>query len=262
MSNQFHDLWAKAADLPDWHRCLLTPAETGAIAEAELEALRREMSEEEYAQEMLCSWSAAARGAYFGREMVEAEASGRIGKVPHDPLLPVHTSWDLGIGDLTVIWYWQSAGAEVRAIRCEAYQSMGLPDIIARMPKAYRYGEHYAPHDAKVRELGSGKSRQEIAHTLGLKWTICPEIGLASGIEAARGLIPRVWFDREGCGDGVEALKTYRTEWDDVHRVFSGKPLHSWESHYADAFRYFAVSRQGKTPSRRPDFTQMDRMVI
>jgi hypothetical protein len=238
--------------------------DTNVLPESELASLKREMTEEEFSQEFLCDWSAAVRGAYFGKEMAAAERDKRITAVPYDPLLPVHTSWDLGINDLTTVWCWQVAGAQVRAIKVLAFQNTGLPDIahqLRQMP--WRWGTHYAPHDAKVRELGSGKSRQEIALSLGIKWDIVPEVGLMSGIEAARTLIPRVWFDREGCRDGIEALKTYRTEYDDIHRVYSLKPLHSWESHYADAFRYFAVGSQGRQPDRRPiDYSQLDRAVI
>jgi hypothetical protein len=264
MGNLFYQLYERAGELPDWHRCLLTVQDTNVLPDSEIDSLKREMTEEEYAQEFLCDWSAAVRGAYFGKAMAEAEKAGRITSVPHDPLLKVHTSWDLGINDLTTIWCWQVTGSQVRAIDLLAFQNTGLPDIIARLrQKPYAWGEHYVPHDAKVRELGSGKSRQEIALGLGLNWTVVPEVGLMSGIDSARALIPRVWFDREKVKDGIEALKTYRTEYDDIRRVYSLKPLHSWESHYADAFRYFAVGRQGQTSDRKPiDYSHLDRAVI
>jgi phage terminase large subunit len=252
MSNLFYEMYEKAADTPGWHRCYLPVTATNLYSEEELERLKRETNPSDFAQEFMCDWSASVRGAYFGEAMAKAEQERRIGNVPHDPLLAVHTGWDLGINDLTVIWYYQVAGAEVRCIDLQAFQSTGLPEIISRMPKHYRYGRHYAPHDAKVRELGSGKSRQEIALSLGVSWEIVPEVGLMSGIESARGLLPRCWFDRTRCKDGIEALKTYRTEYDDVHRVYSLKPLHSWESHYADSFRYFAVGSQGKHPDYKP----------
>ncbi len=262
--NLFYQLYERAADLPDWHRCLLTVEDTNVLPQSEIESLKREQSEEEYAQEFMCDWSAAVRGAYFGKAMNEAERAGRITNVPHDPLLKVHTSWDLGINDTLVIWMWQQVGSEVRAIDLLAFTNTGLPDIIRTLRmKPYTWGEHYVPHDAKVRELGSGKSRVEIAAGLGMNWTVVPEVGLMSGIDAARALIPRVWFDRERCRDGVEAMKTYRTEYDDIRRVYSLKPLHSWESHYADAFRYFAVSQQGRTADWGPlDYSRYDKAVI
>lgn len=263
-ANQFAHLYQQADDLPGWARSLLTVNDTNAIEPAELDALRREMQPEEFEQEMLCSFTAAVRGAYFGQAMTDAERDGRIGRVPRDSQLPVHTSWDLGIANRTVVWLWQAVGAEVRAIGCRAYAGTGLPEIIANLQGlGYVWGEHYAPHDAKVRELGSGKSRQETAAALGMYWTIVPQVGLQAGIDQARALIGRTWFDREGCKDGIEALRLYRTEYDDERKVYSLNPLHDWTSDYADSFRMFAVSTQGAAPNWAPiDYREQDRAVI
>ena len=253
MANEFHRFYTLAADTPGWQRSLLTVDDTGAITADELDALRREMRPEEWDQEMMCSFSAAVRGAFYAHEMALADRQNRITRVPHDRLLPVHTSWDLGMANRTVVWLWQTVGAEIRAIGCRAYSGMGLPEIAADLRAlGYNWGKHYAPHDSKVRELGSGRSRLEIAHSLGLNWTVVPEVGLQSGIEATRAMLGRVWFDAEACADGIEALRLYRTEWDDELRVFSTKPLHDWTSDYADSVRMFAVGSQGKAPGREP----------
>lgn len=264
MFNIFYDLYRLAGTTTDWFRVLLTAHETHAIDSDELKALKSEMRAEEFAQEYLCDWSAAVKGAFFGKEMAEAERSNRVRAVPADPALPVHTSWDLGMADLTVIWFWQTAGSEIRALRCLSFQSTSLADIVGELRKLpYRFGQHYLPHDAKVRELGTGRSRQEILELLGIRVTITPEIGLRDGIEALRTLIPMIYFDREGCLEGIEALKTYRTDWNDKLRTFRQMPLHSWESHYADAARYFAISQRGKeTAFRKLDYSKLDRAVI
>lgn len=253
MANQFYELYRDAESLHDWTRAFLTVEDTDCLPAAEVEALRKEMRAEEFAQEFMCDWNAAIRGAYYGTEMAAAEKDGRIGRVPHDPTLPVSTSWDLGVDNATVIWFWQKAGAEIRALRCMAFTGAGLPDIVRELQQLpYRWGDHYLPHDAKVTELGTGRSRVEILKSLGINPTVVPAQSLADGIEAVRTMLPRVWFDREGCGVGVEALKTYRTEWDDVRQVFGLKPLHSWESDYADAVRYFALGGLLHSPDRAP----------
>jgi hypothetical protein len=262
MANQFYEFFRDAEGKPDWFRQLLTYRDTDSLSPDEIEALKRDMLEEEFAQEFECDWNAAVKGAYYGKLMAAAEREGRITRVPHDPALPVHTSWDLGMADLTVVWCWQVLGAEIRAINCLAFQGTGLPEVVRALGALpYQYGKHWVPHDAKVRELGTGRSRLEMAQALGMRWDVAPEVGVANGIEATRAILPRVWFDREKCREGVEALKTYRTEWDDLRRVFKLAPLHSWESHYADAVRYFAVSTQGKDPQYTPlDYSKLDRM--
>jgi hypothetical protein len=74
------------------------------------------MSDDEYAQEYECSFEAAVRGAYHAKLLAKAEEAGQVAAVPHDPRLPVHTGWDLGIADSTVIWFVQVAGRETRGI--------------------------------------------------------------------------------------------------------------------------------------------------
>ena len=93
------------------------------------------MPENEFEQEFECSWQAAIRGAYYAQEMRDAEESNRITKVPYDPRMKVITSWDLGINDATVIWFWQVSRTEIRAINCLAFQSTGLPEIIKQISK-------------------------------------------------------------------------------------------------------------------------------
>jgi hypothetical protein len=266
MLNPFYRLYELAGSAPGWCRQLLTVNETNAIAPEEVEVLRSELSKADFAQELLCDWSAAVRGAYFGEEMTDAEKSGRITACPYDKTKAVHTSWDIGFSDLTVIWYWQLDGAAVRAIRCDAFEQTALPDILhhVRQLPYQKWGRHFGPHDLKVTEFGSGRSRLEIAQSLGFTFTLAPNQPVRDGIEALRSLIPQMSFDRVACREGIEALKLYRTERDEVKQVYKLSPLHDWTSHYADSARYFALCyRAGLDDSvRKLDFSKRDRLVI
>jgi hypothetical protein len=224
-------------------------SETNIIDLDELRAAKEEMSEAEYEQEFECSWSASVRGSYYGKLMDEAES--RITNVPYDPALKVITSWDLGINDATVVWFWQILRTEIRAIECIAFQSTGLPEIIKEVSnRPYDYEQHIAPHDIAVRELGSGLSRKQIAAGLGINFDVAPSQSVADGINAVRMLLPKVYFDKIKCKDGIEALKLYRTEFDDKRQTFRNNPLHDWTSDYTDAVRYFAITT--KTNSKAP----------
>lgn len=243
MSGLFYNLYQTAPDLPDWARFFLPYHATNALPDAEIEALRREMRPEAFEQEMECSFAAAVRGAYWGAEMAAAEKQGRITSVPHEAAALVHTSWDLGMADSTAIWYWQVVGREIHAIRYEEFQNTGLPEIVRHLKgHAYNWGDHIAPHDIAVRELGSGRSRIEVARELGINFLVAPQWRVNEGIEAFRTLIPRCWFDREHCGQGVEALKLYRADFQGTREVFAKQPLHDWASHAADSARYFATT--------------------
>jgi phage terminase large subunit len=166
----------------------------------------------------------------------------RITAVPYDPRLPVHTAWDLGVADSTVIWFVQTNGRETRIIDVLKGEGVGLDWYAKRLfERDYVWGSHYLPHDVEVRELGTGKSRKEVLEGLGIKVTVCPNIPIADGIQAVRMLLPTCWFDKVKCKDGIEALRMYRREYDEKRQEFKQHPLHDWTSHYADALRYFAV---------------------
>ena len=94
-----------------------------------------------------------------------------------------------------------------------------------------------------MRELGSGKSRLEIAKELGINFVIAPQQSVDDGIQAVRAMLPKCWFDAEKCTQGLEALRQYRAEYDDRLRTFRTRPLHDWTSHAADAFRYGAITK-------------------
>jgi phage terminase large subunit len=133
--NLFYELYERASDLPNWFNATRTADKTGVIDADELEQLRREMTVEEFDQELMCSWSAQVRGAYYGKEIAEAEDQARVGNVPYDESLPVHTAWDLGMADSTAIWFIQQVAGEVRAIDYVEYTGMGLPQIIKELHK-------------------------------------------------------------------------------------------------------------------------------
>ena len=260
MAGLFYRLQRDAENLPGWARFILPWDVTKAMPEAEIEALRREMRPEEFEQEMECSFQAAVRGAYWGTEMAAAEKEGRISNVPHDPAALVQVSWDLGMADSTSLWYWQIIGREIHAVRYEEYQNTGLPEVIRQMRShPYNWGDIIAPHDIAVRELGSGRSRIEVARDLGVAFLVAPKWRVNEGIEAFRTLIPRLWFDRERCGQGVEALKLYRADFQGTREVFTKAPLHDWTSHAADSARYFAVTfderkTQGQLPPLKVNY--------
>lgn len=245
--NGFWDIYANAKTDPEWFAAMFKASDTGIIPPEELEAARKVMSEDQYAQEFECSFDAAIIGAYYGKLLQQAETDKRIGNVPWESKIPVHTAWDLGIGDSTAIWFVQQVGKEVRLI--DYYESSGVGlDHYAKVlrEKPYVYGDHLLPHDAEVKELGTGQSRVETLRSLGIRSRIVPKLSIDDGIQAVRNLLPRCWFDQK-CARGIEALRQYRAEFDDKLKTLKSRPLHDWSSHPADAFRYLAVGLKPDT---------------
>ena len=124
-----------------------------------------------------------------------------------------------------------------------------ISDAQVLQARGYTYGRHWAPHDIQVRELGSGRSRVEVAASLGIRFDVTPNIGIDDGIHALRMLFGRLWFDAERCKVGIEALANYRWEYNEKMGGFKPRPVHDWSSHAADAFRYLAVRH--KAPAER-----------
>jgi hypothetical protein len=245
--NAFYDLYEKARADVDWAVRVFRASETGVIATAELEAARRSMTEDQYAQEFECSFDAAVSGAFYARLLGDARSEGRIGAVSWEPRLPVHTAWDLGMRDATAIWFFQLAGSEVRIIDYAEASGQPLVHYVRLIQdRAYAYGAHILPADVEVRELGTGLSRLEVLRSLGVgNITVARPFALEDGINAVHLLLPRCWFDERRCALGVRALEQYRAEWDDRRKVFQARPRHDWTSHAADAFRYLAVEQAG-----------------
>jgi hypothetical protein len=245
--NEFHRIFADADS--EWFRLLLKASESGIVSKTELDASRKAMTVDQYDQEFECSFEAAIRGAYYGKEMKQAEADKRITRVPYEPVAEVWTAWDLGMDDSTAIWFAQMVGREIRVIDYYEAQGMALDHYVKVLrEKPYVYGTTLLPHDAKVRELGTGKSRLETLEGLGLRrCDVVKNQSVEDGINAARLTIPRCYFDAEKCKQGIESLKQYRADFDEKKNVFNNRPRHDWTSHAADAFRYLALGIKNDT---------------
>lgn len=241
---------AKAAPA-EWFVQVLKASETGILSPDQLAMLKRTMPENEYEQEMECSFDAAITGAYYARLIEAAEQSGRIGDVPYDPALPVNTAWDLGIEDKTAIVFWQALrGGSIRVIDYYEASGHGFDHYASVLDKrGYKYGKHFGPHDIAVRELGTGKSRLEVARGLGISFRVLPNSRVEDGINAVRMTLPRCWFDAKRTALLIESLRQYREKIDEKRQVSMG-PLHDATSHAADCARYMAMALRDETSSQ------------
>lgn len=208
------------------------------------------------------AFEASIRGAYYAIQMAKIREQKRICRVPIESGVPVNVAWDLGMDDQTCLWFHQRVGPENRLIDYYENNGEGLAHYVKVMQnKGYLYGEQFLPHDVAVRELGSGKSRQDRLEELGVKniTVVSGDLRIEDGIEAVRNFLPTCWFDEERCSQGIAALDSYRKEWDDKIGGFRDRPFHDWASHPADALRMLAVGFsqrqivQGKKNKRRRD---------
>ena len=255
--NAFYEVYRRAqADPSDWFLLRLPASESGLLPRSELAAAQAQLSPDQYQQEYECDFSSAVAGAFFGREMNEAENQGRITTVPHDPELGTYTAWDLGYRDDTAIWFYQVVRGEIRVIDYHAVSGANIAELAeVVMSKPYRYTKHNLPHDARAKTLASGGKSviEQLAHHLGLaNLAIVPDLSVQDGIQAVRAMLPRVWFDANKCADGIEALRQYQREYDEDKKTFRQTPRHDWCSHPADAFRMLAIAWRSEPTAQRP----------
>ena len=205
------------------------------------------------------AFEASVEGAYYGDWMEAAESGGRIGSFQADPNLPVHTAWDIGRSDYTSIWFWQRSIGRVRLVGFFQNCGEGMPYYATEVMKLYEQNKWLRkepidvfPHDAKVTEWGSDKSRIEQLLAKGFKPRIAPDVSIDDGINAVRATMFMCHFDAEACSEGIKVLKAYRKEWDDVLGMYKDRPRHDWASHGADAFRYLCLAHRDLYPPEPP----------
>jgi len=250
--NTFYDLYQYAQTADDWYGGMFKASDTNHVDKDELEAAKMHMTPDEYNQEFECSFDAAIRGAYYANDITQLRENNRICKLDPERNLKIHTAWDLGINDAMSVWCIQTWSKEIRLIKYIEGQGEGILYYLNMLETLYpkQLGTFYFPHDIKVRELGTGRSRLEVAQEWGVRdYTIAKKLEIADGINAVRMLFNRFYID-EREEHGINCITQYRKDWDEKNQVFKPKPLHDWSSHCADALRTFAVGFDDYSPQK------------
>jgi phage terminase large subunit len=218
------------------------------ISSEAIETERAEgMEEALIQQEFFGSFEAQIPGAYFADQLQQAKDQNRVGRIPIEPSLQVHTAWDLGISDSMSIWFFQAMGKEIRLVDYYESNGKGMEHYIQYLTQwadrnGVIYGQHLAPHDIEVRELTSGRSRKDVARDMGITFrTVQRPRTKIEGIQAIRRMFPRFWIDDERAEQGYACIASYHREWDEKHQRFRDQPVHDWASHGADALQTLAL---------------------
>jgi phage terminase large subunit len=253
--NHAKSMFDMAKKNPKWFAEVSTAHDTGALSPGQLEESLSEycalygedLGQAQFDQEYMCSFNAAILGAYYAREMAVVRASGRVVPLVPIPGRPVHRAWDIGVRDDTSIWWFQIVGGRIYILDCYTNSGAGV-DHYAEVVKqrqdehGFTSGNDYVPHDAKVMEWGSGRTRLEQMVALGLSPVLVPLASKLDGINAVRKTLPLCLFHPRTEEVGMAALEQYRREWDDDKKCFKANEVHDWTSHLADSFRYLSMA--------------------
>lgn len=260
--NAFYDVYRRAASLDDWYSDVLRASETGIIPAGELDAMRAQMSANEYDRELECNFEAAIEGAYYADLIAKARKDGRIGNVSPDPLMAMRAYCDLGgpgaKADAFSMWVCQFIGKEIRVLDYYEAQGQPLSEHLAWMrQRGYDAGkiEVFLPHDG-LTESGPNPGSFESAFrdagysALTLRGEGSGRTGARSvRIEATRRMLPSIWFNADTTEYGISALVNYHEKRDEKRGVGLG-PEHDWSSHSADAFGLMCVAYEEPTAKR------------
>lgn len=202
------------------------------------------MDEDLLQQEYYVSFEALNQGAYYNKQIKKAKEDWRFTVVPYEEALLVDTFWDLWVNDTNAIWCVQHINREIRIIDYIEWNGEWMTYYLWELKsKPYKYGKHYFPHDIKVREYTSGKSREETLREMGItNIDVVDNLSIEDWIDAVRRIFQYCIFDKDRCKLWIDALKDYHHEYDEMRKTFKSTPDHNWASNWADAFRYFAVT--------------------
>lgn len=251
--SEFDPVWIRLAKDPD-ERTYVRKVNSDEVEQllspeiiAEREKMRKE-NPELFEHIYLGMPLTANTGSVYGRQLAQAREDGRIGKVPYDGAAPVYAAMDLGVGDSTAICFFQTVGQEIHFI--DYYESCGEDlahyiNVLANKPWDYR--QIFLPHDAKARELQTGKTREEFFREHGYNnVTILRPTSYKFGQDdinmTSRPKFSRCWFDEEKCKRLLECLRAYHYSYDTKNKILRDKPEHTWASHAADAFMYSLIA--------------------
>jgi hypothetical protein len=256
--NHFYRIRELARRSEDWYYLEVKASESGILAEKELAMAKQIIDEDQYMQEFECSFDAAVKGTYYSSMISELESADHMIDLLAEPDEKTDVALDLGFTDSTAMWFWQNRTDGFAFVDYEEQHGQKLDyyfDYLRKSP--YDIGTLYLPHDARAKTLQTGRSTVEQLveyieiNELGWELEIVPRLDIQDGINAVRQILPRCWFDKDKCYDGIEALRAYKRKWNEITKAFSNKPDHDWSSHGCDAFRQFALVATQKVGSSK-----------
>jgi hypothetical protein len=243
--NHFYHINERAKGEESWYQLTAKASETHLLNKDDLAEMRAQMTEDQYAQEMECSFEAAVQGTYYASLIGKLETEGHMGEFPYETEQDVFVAADLGFTDSTAMWFWQLAPDGIRIIDYEEADGQTLAyyfDVLRS--KGYTYDTIWLPHDARAKSLQTGRSTIEQFLQADFPVKITPKLAVQHGIDAARKVLPFCRFHQTNCYEGIEALRAYRRQYNELTKAFSKAPVHDWASNGSDAFRYLALVTQ------------------
>jgi len=195
-------------------------------------------------------WESMPEGSILGPSIERARSEQRIKAYMPDGRWPVHTFWDLGHPLNTVTWLAQVTPEEIRVLDVIMELDVTLESRAALLAaKGWTYGNHFLPHDAGIRQtsgLCQADEFRRIFMAVGGHVRIVPRVAdVWQGINALRGIFPRLVFRDPECRPGIDHLARYHAVRETSTGIARDEPVHDRYSHASDAIRQLAQALDG-----------------
>lgn len=254
--NHFYEIVQRAIAEDKWFHLTLKASESGLLDDEELLEMKALMDDAQYAQELECDFTAAVKGTYYAALIQRMEVEGQITNNPdlYDPMQPVYASMDLGRKDSTAVWFWQEHDGISLIDYVEMTGEIIEDHIKMFRSKPYKLAKLWVPHDAVAHTVQTRRSSIEQFQDANFPVAKVPFLDRQQGIDAARLILPQCRIDSKRCHGGIEALRAYRREYNELTKAYRDTPLHNWASDGADSFRYLSlVANQKRATLPKPE---------
>lgn len=259
--NHFYEIVQRAIKEEKWFHMELKASVSNILDDEELLEMKAMMDDAQYAQELECDFTAAVKGTYYAAIIQRMEVEGLIANKPdlYNPMEPVQASMDLGRKDSTAVWFWQEHGDTINLIDYVEMTGEIIEDHIKMFrSKPYKLEKLWVPHDAVAHTVQTRRSSIEQFQDANFPVAKVPQLGRQQGIDAARLMLPQCQIDAKRCHGGIEALRSYRREYNELTKAYRDTPLHNWASDGADSFRYLSlVAKQKRATLPKPEPTAL-----
>lgn len=211
---------------------------------------------QEYPADPIEAFMATKEGTYYAEQyMMWVVEHNRQVKDLYDDRLDVQVAIDLGMNDTNVLTVFQTHEQSFRIFdefADNGHMIKHYTDWMKQQEWFDNLTHVILPHDAVVRDLTSGKTREEVfieelktdkngkpvKHPITI--TVLERSDKNSGIENVRRIIGNLWIDTK-----IEYLKdcflNYKKQWNEKLQRFNNEPLHDEYSNGADSIRYMAL---------------------
>jgi len=214
---------------------------------------KKEFMKREYPSILEECFFVSSEWKYYKNETDKTISEGRLMNIPYDPNKLVHLFFDIW-------WAWWWDFMTIRFVQynkwffdCFRYRewsgySMQRVWNEILLSETYSYWRVWLPHDAFNKQQWKWDEAADELKNLWFNVIKVPKLRIATWIGQVRDIFHKCRFDEQDAWPWFKRLRAYSKKRSETAWCFIDQPKHDANSHWADAFRYFAVDSDNVMP--------------